>query len=527
MDTRRYGDLEFDEGFATARRGSAEELVFTRAERLLLSALVGNANRVLTRDQLLAAISSPDSDVSDRNVDFVVNRLRTKLKDPARTPRFIATRYGEGYVWIAAPAQPAEALLVIGPVHGLARTGALGPLATALLNELLKGFQASTSPDQHIRLDERFSPSAFQKTLFSLEVSLYPRGLQLHSALVLRRATGGEVIGTSRLVVSDARDVSRSLAGVLKEFRSLMWRKQVLSVVEAPTSSAPPVYVAMHDAGRLLTASNQSWLESIDQVRAALEASPQDPQIRLMWGLSLYVQVIMGTGGQILPDEQRIPIEDEIEEVALGALPAVAGNPMLKLSAAKLLLFLGRGYTALAERLADEAFEHSTAFAAAFAILGQARLARGRLAEGMDLLERGLEMAEPGTEFAIYIMVLMCGGKLAAEDHEGLVALLAHLNEVAPVTRVTVSPFCVLADRPLSSQDRAFLAGLGPERARRGLDYIHMTSARHYEDVRYQRNVLNGLAYHLERLYGPEVISEHVRAILDSEDQRQVPSRPA
>ena len=53
----------------------------------------------------------------ERNIDFLVNRLRKRLGDNARKPRFIATQYGEGYVWLAAPVrqEPLSAFLLIGP----------------------------------------------------------------------------------------------------------------------------------------------------------------------------------------------------------------------------------------------------------------------------------------------------------------------------------------------------------------------------------------------------------------------------
>lgn len=117
MTDYRFGDLIFDRSLISARDNSGEELTFTRAERALLSALIAHPRRVLSRNALLDAMSGTGSDASDRNVDFVINRLRAKLGDPARSPRFIATRYGEGYVWVAEPTQPADALLVIGPVH--------------------------------------------------------------------------------------------------------------------------------------------------------------------------------------------------------------------------------------------------------------------------------------------------------------------------------------------------------------------------------------------------------------------------
>ncbi|MDI7860980.1 winged helix-turn-helix domain-containing protein [Rhizobiaceae bacterium n13] len=100
MNGVRYGDLVFEESFVFARRGE-EELRFTRQERALLILFTRHPRQLLRRSQILDALNYVGSDSSDRNVDFLVNRLRQKLNDNARAPRFIATQYGEGYLWIA------------------------------------------------------------------------------------------------------------------------------------------------------------------------------------------------------------------------------------------------------------------------------------------------------------------------------------------------------------------------------------------------------------------------------------------
>ncbi|MBP0115464.1 MULTISPECIES: winged helix-turn-helix domain-containing protein [Bradyrhizobium] len=74
--------------------------------------------RLTRRGRLLDEVAS-ESDISDRNIDFLVNRLRTKLGDSAKSPKYIATQYGEGYVWIAASSSAAVGgFLVIGPAFG-------------------------------------------------------------------------------------------------------------------------------------------------------------------------------------------------------------------------------------------------------------------------------------------------------------------------------------------------------------------------------------------------------------------------
>jgi len=515
MAEYQFNSLIFHEDLLSARDVEGREVTFTRAERTVLSTFMAHPQRLLTRNALLDAISGVGSDSSDRNVDFLINRLRAKLGDAARSPRFIATRYGEGYVWVAEPAEPADALVVVGPVHGVARSGRLAGVAEALVAELVQQLDAATSPGQAVRLEEKFSQKSATKTRFNLELSFYPQAEALQCALVLRQMPGGDVVGMSRLAVAEAGEVARLVAEVVQQFRTRIWHRQALGMIEAPAAATPPLYVAMHDAARLITADTRSWIESIEQVRASLDANPDDPVARLMWGLSLYVQAIMGTDGQSAPGAERNAIEDEIEAAALSALPAVADNPMLKLSVAKLLLFVARGHTAMAERLAEEAFEASTAFAASFAILGQARLMRGRLAEGIDLLERAAEMAEYGTEFWIYILVVLCGGKLAAEDRAGLRATLQQLHEASPKTLITVAPFCLPADEPLSPPGQAFLSSLGPEGAGRTLEYIFMTSVRQYEDPRHQRNVLRAFAQRLQQIYGPDVVPARIRALLE------------
>lgn len=515
MAEYQFNSLVFHEDLLSARDLSGKQVSFTRAERTVLSTFMAHPQRVLTRNTLLDAVSGIGSDSSDRNVDFLINRLRAKLGDPARSPRFIATRYGEGYVWVAEPSEPADALVVIGPVHGQTRAEPFGAVAQLLPVELARQLDAATPPDQQVRLEEKFSPKSPTKTRFNLEISMFPQAATLHCALVLRQMPGGDVVGMSRLAVATADELTALVAGAVQQFRSLIWHRQALGMMDAPATATPPLYVAMHEAGSLLTADTRSWIESIEQVRATLAANPHDPVARLMWGLSLYVQAIMGTDGQSSPGAERNAIEDEIEAAALNALPAVADNPMLKLSVAKLLLFVARGHTVMAERLAEEAFEASTAFAASFAILGQARLMRGRLTEGIDLLERAAEMAEYGTEFWIYTLVVLCGGKLAAEDHAGLHATLQRLHEASPRTLITVAPFCLPADEPLAPPGQAFLSSLGHEGASRTLEYIYMTSVRQYEDLRHQRNVLRAFAQRLEQMYGADVVPPRLKALLE------------
>ena len=72
----------------------------TILEYRLLEALVLAANRVLSRDQLLAMAREDSLDVYDRTIDIQIARIRKKLGDDARAPSLIKTVRGAGYMLV-------------------------------------------------------------------------------------------------------------------------------------------------------------------------------------------------------------------------------------------------------------------------------------------------------------------------------------------------------------------------------------------------------------------------------------------
>ena len=69
----------------------------SRTEFNLLAALVHAPNRVLSRGQLLDAISQHDEAPTERMIDVVVARLRRKIELDPKRPRLITTMVGIGY----------------------------------------------------------------------------------------------------------------------------------------------------------------------------------------------------------------------------------------------------------------------------------------------------------------------------------------------------------------------------------------------------------------------------------------------
>jgi len=80
--------------------GTAVEL--TTMEFELLKDLMQSRGRVMSRDHLIERLRGFDADVYDRSIDMLVSRLREKLGDNPRQPRFIRTVRLGGYQFVGA-----------------------------------------------------------------------------------------------------------------------------------------------------------------------------------------------------------------------------------------------------------------------------------------------------------------------------------------------------------------------------------------------------------------------------------------
>lgn len=72
------------------------------AEYRLLRVFLDRPQRVLTREQLLDLTQGRGAEVFDRSIDLLVSRLRQRLGDGPREPRYIKTVRNEGYVFCEA-----------------------------------------------------------------------------------------------------------------------------------------------------------------------------------------------------------------------------------------------------------------------------------------------------------------------------------------------------------------------------------------------------------------------------------------
>jgi two-component system, OmpR family, response regulator len=94
------GDLELDPASLRASL-AGREIALTAYEFQLLRVLAERVGHVLSRERLLEMVRGNAEEAFDRSIDVHVSRIRTKLGDDPRHPRWLKTVRGAGYQLIA------------------------------------------------------------------------------------------------------------------------------------------------------------------------------------------------------------------------------------------------------------------------------------------------------------------------------------------------------------------------------------------------------------------------------------------
>ncbi len=96
---KRIAGLDVD----VARREvklDGEVLELTTMEYELLILFMQYPNKTFSRDELMNRLRGINAELFSRAVDTLVSRLRHKLNDTSKTPRFIKTIWGRGYTFV-------------------------------------------------------------------------------------------------------------------------------------------------------------------------------------------------------------------------------------------------------------------------------------------------------------------------------------------------------------------------------------------------------------------------------------------
>ncbi|NUQ82724.1 MAG: response regulator transcription factor [Bacteroidetes bacterium] len=100
-DLLQSGSLTVDVGRREARLND-QLLDLTTAELDLLILLMKQPGKVFSRDDLLENLRGFEWDATNRTMDILVSRLRTKLEDDPKSPTWIRTVWGTGYQFLPA-----------------------------------------------------------------------------------------------------------------------------------------------------------------------------------------------------------------------------------------------------------------------------------------------------------------------------------------------------------------------------------------------------------------------------------------
>jgi DNA-binding winged helix-turn-helix (wHTH) protein len=498
MKTDAVIDLVLGRDLLSVTYPDGSRLHFTRQERTLLLKLTANPGRLITRATLAAALGGESAEqVGERHVDFLINRLRSKLGDAARAPRYIRTHYGEGYSWVgpALPADKDSPLLRIGTVYGRNLPGA------AEIVERLDGvLQAQLAGGIGVA-----------GARFFLDASFHDDGANLRAALVLRDGVTSAIIDTFRLAgtAGDEAVICSAAEGVIRS----IWAHAALPRATAhPPPNEPPPWVKLFEGALMMNGDLQTWKSSEQRLAVMLSEEPGNPAMEVMRSLNLYLWLIQSfrdPSGKIVDEAQWRAVEDEIETIALANLSRFQEHPVMQLAVAKLLLFINRGYLHLSRRIAEDLLVNSSAHAAAFALAGEAAGFAGDFEAGTVMINRALELSEAGSQFQVYLLVVEACTLFAAGDMAGVERIYRLTRDLSPSAFATLQSFLCLEGYEEAPVFCRVIAP-GPERAREALRYIWNCTGRRFAYRTHRRAFMAPLANALIRRFGPQVVPPEV-----------------
>ena len=505
--------------------------MFTRTERLLLRELTSHPGHLRTRNHLLDAVSEAGSDAGDRNIDFHITRLRSKLGDSARRPRFIQTRYGEGYVWIGSRPQPTGAelgaFILVGPISSIGCE--IDADCVGYASRIADALRAGVAEDQIIVVEKDFAPTTPGRSpRFQLELRFLRTGAVTDCISVLR-SPGQPVLSARRdnaIVEADAHNAAaHHLTALWRSLGDWEGREgpdcapidlRIAAAAQpfAPEDNAyelPPEFAG--GKGEAFPRTD-FWRSNERRLRKLITEGLGSPATRLMLAVTIQSRYIMDGWRFLASSDPRAEDDREIHELVLPVLPELLADPQHALSAAKVLTLLGPDYRALGLEIAEDAHRKTPAIGHSLPILGLLRCLAGQFDGGLALLRQAHTLCEPGSMAERYAVSLICQNLLASGDFSGKDRMLELLTR-SPFAK---GPFRLVYATPGEMEPslpvRLHLKISRLRYARSTLLWSYWIAARHYAQQEARENVILGLAGHLRRRFGPEVIPPEVAAAI-------------
>lgn len=513
---QNFAHLAFHPDFSAALHEDGTQIEFTRSESALLSHMSQRVGQVMSRGQLLDVISGAGSDKNDRNIDFLINRLRRKLGDDPKDPRFIATRYGEGYVWRAGAAKPkvnfADATMVVGPVRQLDIPPDMVRHADNFAQNLYHALASNLRDNQKAVFDKACPPAeefgtdvpetgvalTFFAELDRLECVITAKTFRTGLILTALRIPIGTVEEPWRTDRNHANDIGQDILGKI-------WKA---SITESGTPA--PLPVTMNNAAGLAADDRGSWAVNDNRLKALRRSYPDDDTLKIMYATHLHSKYVLGGLNLFMQNEDDYVVdENEIERLVLDALPFAQSKPEFAVMAAKLLFFLDRGFRDLAVDIAEDAHRSNTVIASTLAIVGQMRGFMGQMEPALQCLNQAAVLSNYGSDFHIYVLVLKCQALMAAGDAEGLNTARKELYSARPAVMV-VFEFLFTDHRKPSLRARTAVMLLTRAKARALLRKFDYLSTRLFQIKAHQENSIRTPLELLIRRFGRDIVPDRL-----------------
>ncbi len=511
-----YGDLQFDTDYVFALSGNGEKIKFSKLERALLVCFTSQVGKLLTRERLLDSIEGVGSDSIDRNVDYLISRLRRKLGDSSRAPRFIATQYGEGYIWIASPQQAAPSgsstaiFLSVGPIYGLAKAAQANPYAATFTNNLAASLREALSSQGAVELfpDDEIRQQLHLKASFALELSFITTGSSVSCNLVVVNRKTGQVFSTHHVAMPLPEEAFSSappsrLANAIKDS---ICHAQIFRAGEKSSLNSDPLSVGLYKAAQLFEHGRGNNVKVEQQLRQRLNEFPDDHHCAILLANNLSSQIFAGNFVDMEAKHQ------EIENLIFDHLPALQDDALYLSSIAERLL--GLGHVELSETLAERALELGPAYAACYMVVGRIHVYRGDIEEGLSYYQHCLEMSERGSPFYRLVQTLRVVAYLALDDQDNVNQVGADIleHEVNILHKPVMHAMMLARDtKDLPLHVRTALRLLPINTASNFLRILHYIASNNCSHEHHRANVLRGFVTIMLSLHGEQVIPDWIK----------------
>ena len=524
-----FENIYFEPDLISGRSLNGDIIKFSRHERALLSSFIKKPNRLLSRNHLLNAINREQAETIDRNVDYLISRLRKKLGDSPKNPKLIGTQYGEGYIWLAKPtskenfSSKEKLFLLIGPAFGLQQLHKYKSYAQEAITQLATSLKKEFYTHQQvIEYLEKDNPAdiEIESAHFSLEPSFLITEKKLHCAFTVRDNKQNKIIMANRFTISLTSPLSPSdpeISHIAHLIKKNIWDQLTGHNNDLHTARDQPLAFQLDDAAALFY-PNYHGLKKIGALlRETVEKNPDDHYSKILLATHLHTCLL---------DEQHdiqntCEEEREIESLILEALPHIKERPLLFLASAKLLYFIGRGHQEIAKRIASDVLNNETTHAASFAVNGQISLYEGHIEEGLKFLNLALDLTEKSSQFQLYLHVLKCTAFLALKKWDECLQEVALMMSSVPQDqfrrsdtseKLSLALLLTVGDnREVAPQIKALVATLTPEKATAYLRRAHYSVIRLFKNEQHRANIFRGSMRLLTQRFGASIIPGTVR----------------